>query len=262
MASSEIVVCENLCRSFYSKEFGTKDVLRNINFRMSSEDFVVIIGPSGCGKSTLLNIIAGFVAPTLGQVMVHGSRVEEPGPERAMVFQDYALLPWLNARENVEIGLRIQKVPRAERRARALRVLDLVGLGASAELPVYKMSGGMQQRVSIARALALEPVVLLMDEPFGAVDAFQRAIMQRELTRIWKATNASIIFVTHSLEEAIFLGNRVLAMTPGGVGIAGELTIDLPRPRDPMSMEFAALKRKIFSMLTAHLDGPPSTFVE
>jgi NitT/TauT family transport system ATP-binding protein len=262
MASSEIVVCENLCHSFYSKEFGTKDVLKNINFRMSSEDFVVIIGPSGCGKSTLLNIIAGFVAPTLGQVMVHGSRVEEPGPERAMVFQDYALLPWLNARENVEIGLRIQKVPRAERRARALRFLDLVGLSASAELPVYKMSGGMQQRVSIARALALEPVVLLMDEPFGAVDAFQRAIMQRELTRIWKATNASIIFVTHSLEEAIFLGNRVLAMTPGGVGIAGELTIDLPRPRDPMSMEFAALKRKIFSMLTAHLDGPPSTFVE
>ena len=171
MASSEIVVCENLCRSFYSKEFGTKDVLKNINFRMSSEDFVVIIGPSGCGKSTLLNIIAGFVTPTLGQVMVHGSRVEEPGPERAMVFQDYALLPWLNARENVEIGLRIQKVPRAERRARALRVLDLVGLSASAELPVYKMSGGMQQRVSIARALALEPVVLLMDEPFGAVDA-------------------------------------------------------------------------------------------
>jgi NitT/TauT family transport system ATP-binding protein len=262
MASSEIVVCENLCRSFYSKEFGTKDVLKNINFRMSSEDFVVIIGPSGCGKSTLLNIIAGFVAPTLGQVMVHGSRVEEPGPERAMVFQDYALLPWLNARENVEIGLRIQKVPRAERRARALRVLDLVGLSASAELPVYKMSGGMQQRVSIARALALEPVVLLMDEPFGAVDAFQRAAMQRELTRIWKATNASIIFVTHSLEEAIFLGNRVLAMTPGGVGIAGELTIDLPRPRDPMSMEFAALKRKLFSMLTAHLEGPPSTFVE
>jgi len=262
MASSEIVVCENLCRSFYSKEFGTKDVLKNINFRMSSEDFVVIIGPSGCGKSTLLNIIAGFVAPTLGHVMVHGSRVEEPGPERAMVFQDYALLPWLNARENVEIGLRIQKVPRAERRTRALRVLDLVGLSASAELPVYKMSGGMQQRVSIARALALEPVVLLMDEPFGAVDAFQRAIMQRELTRIWKATNASIIFVTHSLEEAIFLGNRVLAMTPGGVGIAGELTIDLPRPRDPMSMEFAALKRKLFSMLTAHLDGPPSTFVE
>jgi NitT/TauT family transport system ATP-binding protein len=262
MASSEIVVCENLCRSFYSKEFGTKDVLKNINFRMSSEDFVVIIGPSGCGKSTLLNIIAGFVAPTLGQVIVHGSRVEEPGPERAMVFQDYALLPWLNARENVEIGLRIQKIPRAERRARALRVLDLVGLSASAELPVYKMSGGMQQRVSIARALALEPVVLLMDEPFGAVDAFQRAIMQRELTRIWKATNASIIFVTHSLEEAIFLGNRVLAMTPGGIGIAGELAIDLPRPRDPMSIEFAALKRKLFSMLTAHLEGPPSTFVE
>ena len=262
MPSSEIVVCENLYRSFYSKEFGTKDVLRNINFRMSSEDFVVIIGPSGCGKSTLLNIIAGFDSPTAGRVMVRGRVVEEPGPEKAMVFQDYALLPWLNARENVEIGLRIQKVPRADRKARALRVLDLVGLSASAELPVYKMSGGMQQRVSIARALALEPVVLLMDEPFGAVDAFQRAIMQRELTRIWKATNASIIFVTHSLDEAIFLGNRVLAMAPGGIGITGELSIDLPRPRDPMSMDFAALKRKLFGMLTAHLDEPANTFLE
>jgi len=124
------------------------------------------------------------------------------------------------------------------------------------------MSGGMQQRVSIARALALEPVVLLMDEPFGAVDAFQRAIMQRELTRIWKATNASIIFVTHSLDEAIFLGNRVLAMAPGGIGITGELSIDLPRPRDPMSMDFAALKRKLFGMLTAHLDEPANTFLE
>ena len=176
MPSSEIVVCANLYRSSYSKEFGTKNVLRDINFRMSSEDFIVIIGPSGCGKSTLLNIIAGFNSPTEGRVMVRGRMVEEPGPEKAMVFQDYALLPWLNARENVEIGFSrsFQKVPRAERRARALRVLDLVGLSASAELPVYKMSGGMQQRVSIARALALEPVVLLMDEPFGAVDAFSK----------------------------------------------------------------------------------------
>lgn|GEM_PF-3478849 len=185
---------------------------------------------------------------------------------RSAVYDISARRVYLPNGEKLEahsgLGDKIDEIPRAERRARALRVLDLVGLSASAELPVYKMSGGMQQRVSIARALALEPVVLLMDEPFGAVDAFQRATMQRELTRIWKATNASIIFMTHSLDEAIFLGNRVLAMTPEGIGITGELNIDLPRPRDPMSIEFANLKRELFSMLTAHLDAPTNTFSE
>ena len=185
---------------------------------------------------------------------------------RSAVYDISARRVYLPNGEKLEahsgLGDKIDEIPRAERRARALRVLDLVGLSASAELPVYKMSGGTQQRVSIARALALEPVVLLMDEPFGAVDAFQRATMQRELTRIWKATNASIIFMTHSLDEAIFLGNRVLAMTPEGIGITGELNIDLPRPRDPMSIEFANLKRELFSMLTAHLDAPTNTFSE
>ena len=185
---------------------------------------------------------------------------------RSAVYDISARRVYLPNGEKLEahsgLGDKIDEIPRAERRARALRVLDLVGLSASAELPVYKMSGGMQQRVSIARALALEPVVLLMDEPFGAVDAFQRATMQRELTRIWKATNASIIFMTHSLDEAIFLGNRVLAMTPEGIGITGELNIDLPRPRDPMSIEFANLKRELFSMLTAHLDAPTNMFSE
>ena len=185
---------------------------------------------------------------------------------RSAVYDISARRVYLPNGEKLEahsgLGDKIDEIPRAERRARALRVLDLVGLSASAELPVYKMSGGMQQRVSIARALALEPVVLLMDEPFGAVDAFQRATMQRELTRIWKATNASIIFMTHSLDEAIFLGNRVLAMTPEGIGITGELNIDLQRPRDPMSIEFANLKRELFSMLTAHLDAPTNTFSE
>jgi NitT/TauT family transport system ATP-binding protein len=262
MPNDEIVVCENVQRSFYTKDAGVHHVLQDINFRMNAEDFVVIIGPSGCGKSTLLNIIAGFDSPTKGRVAVRGREVEGPGPDKAMVFQDYALLPWLNARENVEIGLRFQKMAPTERKATALTFLNLVGLAASAELPVYKLSGGMQQRVSIARALALRPAVLLMDEPFGALDAFQRAIMHRELTRIWKATSASIIFVTHSLEEAIFLGNRVLAMTPGGVGLTGELLIDLPRPRDPLTAEFALLRRTLFGMLTAHLQDSADILVE
>jgi NitT/TauT family transport system ATP-binding protein len=249
-----IVKCEHLSRSFSSKETETNHVLRDVNFEVGEGDFVVLIGPSGCGKSTLLNLIAGFDKPTAGQIYVRGSPVTGPGPDKAMVFQDYALLPWLNARENVEIGLRLQGIGAQERRRVAEEFLHLVGLGQAIERPVYKLSGGMQQRVSIARALALKPTVLLMDEPFGALDAFQRAIMHKELSRIWRVTNASIIFVTHSLEEALFLGRRVIAMTPGAVGLSGELAIDLPRPRDPMSPEFTRLKRKLFEMLTMHLD--------
>jgi NitT/TauT family transport system ATP-binding protein len=179
-----------------------------------------------------------------------------------MVFQDYALLPWLNARENVEIGLKLQGLAKHERHDTARQFLELVGLDHAAERPAYKLSGGMQQRVSIARALALKPTVLLMDEPFGALDAFQRGIMHRELLRIWDATKATIIFVTHSLEEAVVLGTRVVAMTPGTVGFQGEIAIDLKRPRDPLSPEFLATKRRLFEMITAHLDLAVEAFAE
>ena len=255
MPSDQVIVrCQNVYRSFFSKELAANHVLRAINLELTQGDFVVLIGPSGCGKSTLLNLIAGFDKPTSGRISVRGSPVTGPGPDKAMVFQDYALLPWLNARENVEIGLRLQGMGPAERRRIAEEFLNLVGLGQAIERPVYKLSGGMQQRVSIARALALKPTVLLMDEPFGALDAFQRATMHRELSRIWRVTNASILFVTHSLEEALILGHRVIAMTPGAIGLTGEIEIDLPRPRDPMSAEFTRLKRKLFDMLTAHVD--------
>lgn len=250
-----IVKCEHVSRSFYSRELGTNHVLRDVNLEIGEGDFVVLIGPSGCGKSTLLNLIAGFDKPTSGRVSVRGSLVTGPGPDKAMVFQDYALLPWLNARQNVEIGLRLQGMHSQERQRIAEEFLQLVGLDQAIERPVYKLSGGMQQRVSIARALALKPTVLLMDEPFGALDAFQRAIMHKELSLIWRVTNASIVFVTHSLEEALILGRRVIAMTPGAIGLSGELDIDLPRPRDPMSAQFTRLKRTLFDMLTVHLDA-------
>ena len=262
MQSKAIVQCCNVHRTFVSADAGANAVLQDINLDVFEGEMVVLIGPSGCGKSTLLNIVAGFDKPTSGEVLVSGSTVTAPGPDKAMVFQDYALLPWLNARENVEIGLRLQGIEKHARRVTAIEFLQLVGLGHATERPVYKLSGGMQQRVSIARALALKPAVLLMDEPFGALDAFQRAIMHKELTRIWKATAASILFVTHSLEEALFLGNRVVAMTPGAVGLTGELHIDLPRPRDPMSPEFTALKKKLFEMLTAHISDKAEAFVE
>jgi NitT/TauT family transport system ATP-binding protein len=260
--SPNVVSCVNLHRTFVSPETGENRVLQNINFEMKKGEFVVLIGPSGCGKSTLLNIIAGFDKATSGRALVDGAPIKGPGPDKAMVFQDYALLPWLNARDNVEIGLRMQAVPAAKRREEAQYFLELVGLGDVAERPSYKLSGGMQQRVSIARALALKPKVLLMDEPFGALDAFQRAIMHRELVRIWKATDATIIFVTHSLEEAVFLGERVIAMTPKTVGLSGELRIDMPRPRDPLSPEFVAAKRKLFQMLTAYLPETTEVFAD
>jgi NitT/TauT family transport system ATP-binding protein len=263
MQHNDVVVrCEHVSRSFFSKDTGVNPVLQDINFQMDRGDFVVLIGPSGCGKSTLLNLIAGFDKPTAGKVLVNGAPVIGPGPDKAMVFQDYALLPWLNTRGNVEIGLRLGGIHANERHRISQEFLSLVGLGHVMDRPVYKLSGGMQQRVSIARALALNPAVLLMDEPFGALDAFQRAIMHKELSRIWKITNASIVFVTHSLEEALFLGNRVLAMAPGAVGLTGELAIDLPRPRDPMTAEFVALKRKLFAMLTAHITQRGEAFAE
>jgi NitT/TauT family transport system ATP-binding protein len=253
-----IVSCEGLDRTFVTKDAGENKVLQDINLQIRKGEFVVLIGPSGCGKSTLLNIIAGFDQPTAGIAAIAGEQIEGPGPDKAMVFQDYALLPWLNARENVEIGLRMKGVPSSERTQQAMHVLGLVGLSEAAERPVYRLSGGMQQRVSIARALALKPKVLLMDEPFGALDAFQRAIMHKELVRIWRATGATIVFVTHSLEEAVFL----VAMTPKAVGLTGELIIDMPRPRDPLSPEFAALKRKLYEMLTAHLPADVDLFAD
>jgi NitT/TauT family transport system ATP-binding protein len=263
MPSRDVIVsCEGLNRSFFSKEAGENKVLQDINLQICKGEFVVLIGPSGCGKSTLLNIIAGFDKPTSGTASLEGRPIEGPGPDKAMVFQDYALLPWLNARENIEIGLSMQHVPASERSKQALEVLSLVGLAEAAERPVYRLSGGMQQRVSIARALALKPKVLLMDEPFGALDAFQRAIMHKELVRIWRATDATIVFVTHSLEEAVFLGERVVAMTPKVVGLTGELAIDMPRPRDALSPEFAGLKRKLYQMLTAHLPVDTDIFAD
>lgn len=261
LAETPIVECKAISRSFTSEAGGRHQVLRAVNLSITAGEFVVLIGPSGCGKSTLLNIVGGFDKPSSGVVLVSGYPVVSPGPDKAMVFQDYALLPWLNTRENVEIGLKLQGYDRRRRREEAERVLALVGLEKAMERPVYKLSGGMQQRVSIARALALQPKVLLMDEPFGALDAFQRAIMHKELTEIWQSTRTTIIFVTHSLEEALMLGTRVVAMSPGHPGLAGELVVDLPAQRDSMSQDFVALKRRLLGMVSADRESA-TMFVE
>lgn len=257
MPNEAILQCERVTRVYRNPAGEENVVLRDLDFQLQQGEFVVLIGSSGCGKSTLLNLMAGFDKPTSGRITLRGAEVQRPGPDKAMVFQDYALLPWLDASGNVEIGLKLQGIERDKRKTIAREFLALVGLEHAVNRPVYQLSGGMQQRVSIARALALKPAVLFMDEPFGALDALQRAAMHAELTRIWRETRATIVFVTHSLDEAVFLADRVEAMSVAAKGIAGELAIELPRPRDPLSHEFADIKRKLLNMLQMGSDNRP-----
>lgn len=227
-----------------SKHFHTRNgklhVLQDVNLQVRHGEFLCLLGPSGCGKSTLFNIIAGLEAPDSGAVLVDGQPVSGPGPDRVVVFQDGALFPWLTALGNVEFGLSLTPMNRAERRERAKAALDLVRLNRFADAYIHELSGGMRQRVAIARALAMEPKVLLMDEPFAALDAQTRNVMHEELQRIWDKSGKTIIFVTHNVSEAVRLGDRVavLSFRPGT--IKREVTIPNPRPRkvdDPHLLE-------------------------
>jgi ABC-type nitrate/sulfonate/bicarbonate transport system ATPase subunit len=237
----------------FTASTGPFEALRGINITVAKGEFICLLGASGCGKSTLLRIIAGFEKATRGSVAVRGINVVRPGPDRGMVFQDYALFPWLTVRENIEFGPRHRGVTAAEIEKLTAQFLAMVGLTGFAERYPHQLSGGMKQRVAIARVLANDTDILLMDEPFGALDALTRSKLQEELIEIWRNTGLTVIFVTHSVEEAVVLADRVLVMTAGPGRIDSEIRIDLPRPRDVSSPEFNLLRRDVARRLTSHV---------
>ncbi len=231
---------------------GEVKALEDVSLEIPDGQFACIVGASGCGKSTLLRIMAGLIRPSAGLVAVDGKPIDGPGADRGMVFQTYTLYPWLKVRENVEFGPKLNGLERAERRQISTRLLREMGLEEFARAYPRELSGGMQQRVAIARALANEPQVLLMDEPFGALDALTRASAQRFLTEVWEHHKRTIAFVTHDIDEAIFLGDTVYVMTPRPGRIREVIEVDLPRPRsleDTAGESFGELKRRILSLI-------------
>lgn len=235
--------------------FGSHEVLREIDFQIGKGEFICVVGPSGCGKTTLLRILSGLIKATRGEVTYHGKVQNEPASDIAIVFQDYAnaLLPWRTAADNVSLALEAARVPRAERKDRIAALLEKVGLASHAGKFPSEMSGGMQQRLQIARCLAQNPAVLLMDEPFGALDAMTRQKLQDEILSIVADSGVTAFFVTHDLEEAIYLGDRVIALEPNPGRIAEIIDVPLPRPRNQLTTretpEFLALRRKLFDFI-------------
>ncbi|MGI5348199.1 ABC transporter ATP-binding protein [Streptomyces sp. CA-250714] len=232
---------------------GSFTALQDITLDIAPGEFSVLVGPSGCGKSTLLDLLGGLTRPTTGRVLLDGKPVTGPGRDRGTVFQQYALLPWRTARGNVEFGLEAAGVPRRERAARAAEFLSLVGLDGFADRHPHELSGGMRQRVAIARSLAYDPDVLLMDEPFGALDAQTRESLQDELLRIWQRTGKTVVFITHSIDEAVLLGRRVTVLTSRPGRVKESVPIDLGSRTgadDPRSSpEFAGYRHRVWELL-------------
>jgi NitT/TauT family transport system ATP-binding protein len=229
------------------------EALAPLDLTIPHGEFVCLIGASGCGKSTLLRIIAGFEEPTTGDALIRNKAITGPGRDRGMVFQDYALFPWMTVRENISFGPRQRKLPRGEIQGITDEFVKMVGLERFADCYPSQLSGGMKQRVAIARVLANDANILLMDEPFGALDALTREQLQHELLQIWSRSGVTTIFVTHSVEEAVLLADRVVVMSAGPGRIESDFRINLARPRDVSSPEFNTLRRDIARRLTSHL---------
>ena len=247
-----MLTVENLNKKYVSHGSVTS-ALVDINLRIEEGEFVCLLGPSGCGKSTLLKIIAGLIPATSGRITINGKPVSGPGPERAVVFQDYALFPWMTVRDNVEFGLEARRLPVAERREVSSRLLKVVGLSDFAERFPHQLSGGMKQRVSIARALAVDPSLLLMDEPFGALDAQTRHLLQDELLRVWREYRKTVVFVTHSIEEAIYLSDRIVVMTARPGRVKQIVVVSEARPRDMASADMNQRQREVRAVLNEEI---------
>ncbi len=225
-------------QQFFGDKGAKVQALSRIDLVIEPGQFVCLAGPSGCGKTTLLRLVAGFMAPSEGQITIEGKPIKGPGPDRGMVFQAPTLYPWMNVRANVELGMKYQGVKKAERREQSDRFLKMVGLADFTERRPYELSGGMQQRCQIARVLASDPEFVLMDEPFGALDALTRERLQEELLTIWRATGKTILFITHSVEEAVFLGSRVLVMSPR----PGQIVLDVESDVSPEGVPVSELR--------------------
>ena len=223
--------------------------LRGIDLTIEPGEFVCLLGPSGCGKSTLLNALAGFLRPSHGSITADGKSVDRPGPDRGMVFQEYALFPWMTVAQNIAFGLELRGEPKAAIDARVADLLKLLKLQGFGKRFPKDLSGGMRQRVAIARVLALDSPVLLMDEPFGALDALTRRTLQDELLRLWGELRKTVLFVTHSIDEAVYLADRVIVLTYRPGTIKRDMRIELPRPRDPASAGFNALKHELDTLV-------------
>jgi len=244
---------ESVSKKFISKNKETH-TLQDINLSFNKGEFICLLGPSGCGKSTLLNIISGLEKPTEGKVFLNDKEVTDVGVDRAVMFQESALFPWLKVIDNVEFGMKIAGVPRKERREKALKYIKMVHLSKFQNSYIHELSGGMRQRVALARALTLDSQVLLMDEPFSALDSQTKTILRLELQKIWWETKKTIVFVTHNVEEAVLLGDRVIVMGANPGKVMKDFRIQLGRPREEGSMDVAKTVGEIMSVLKEEVE--------
>ena len=246
----------NLSQSYvdpYSEEVTT--AAADVSFDVQEGEFVALLGPSGCGKTTVLNIVAGFIRATQGTVEVAGEAVTGPGPERGVVFQDFALFPWMTVESNIAFGLKMRGVPKAERLVQARAMIETVGLSGFGTKYPHELSGGMRQRAGVARVLTNEPTVMLMDEPFASIDAQTRRVLQQELLRIWSTQKPTVLFVTHDVEEAIFMADRIIVLSPRPSQVQADISVPLARPRTWATVQedehFLRVRSQLLQMLGA-----------
>lgn len=245
-----VIALDHIHKTYQSRgDVKSLEVLKDIQLEIRENEFVCLVGPSGCGKSTLLRIMAGLEPATSGSVFYRDQPYQKPGRNIGMVFQNYSLMPWLNVEDNIGLGLAFQRTDKARKKAIVEEYLEMVGLNKFRASYPHELSGGMQQRVAIARSLANDPDVLLMDEPFGALDAYTRIQLQKELLNLWETHRKTIVFVTHSVDEAIYLADRIILMSRRQGFIERDLTVDIPRPRNRSLPEFARLNQQLLSDL-------------